>query len=198
LGRGATDGTQLGSGWSDSDAVTPDSNGIYSTDIGDEDLTPRERLLTVPYAIHAATADTALSDAVNDADADPTNELNTAFALNGASLELTDANGKLSVDLSGLSVARADRATTASHASTADTALNDAVDDADADAANELQTLSLNGANLTLSDGGGTISIADSDSNSSNELQNLTLTGNALGLSGSATSFDLADNFCTI
>ena len=29
-------GTQLGSAWSDSDLVTPDANGVFSTDIGDE------------------------------------------------------------------------------------------------------------------------------------------------------------------
>jgi hypothetical protein len=36
---------------------------------------------------------------------------------------------------------------------------NDAVEDADADPANELQTISVNGDQITLSDGGGTISI---------------------------------------
>jgi hypothetical protein len=39
---------------------------------------------------------------VNDADADPTNERNTTFALNGTSLDLTDSGGTLSADLSPL------------------------------------------------------------------------------------------------
>jgi len=68
---------------------------------------------------------------------------------------------------------------------------NDAVDDADNDSSNELQTLSDNGG-VTLSDGGGTVSCADitggaglcdgndavddADNDSSNELQTLTKT----------------------
>jgi hypothetical protein len=44
----------------------------------------------------------ALQDGVNDADADPTNELNTLLALNGMNLELTDAGGTLTADLSPL------------------------------------------------------------------------------------------------
>ncbi len=39
---------------------------------------------------------------VNDADADPTNERNTAFAVNGANLDITDSGGTLSVPLSSL------------------------------------------------------------------------------------------------
>ncbi len=39
---------------------------------------------------------------VNDADADPTNERNTAFAVNGANLDITDSGGTLSVPLSTL------------------------------------------------------------------------------------------------
>ncbi|MDM9632853.1 hypothetical protein, partial [Robiginitalea aurantiaca] len=47
------------------------------------------------------------------------------------------------------------------------------VDDADADPTNELQTLSQSGTDVTLSDGGGTISVADNDNDSSNEIQDL-------------------------
>jgi hypothetical protein len=39
-------------------------------------------------------------DDVDDADADPTNELNTTLVLNGTTLELNDAGGTLSADLS--------------------------------------------------------------------------------------------------
>ncbi len=39
---------------------------------------------------------------VNDADSDPQNELNTAFNLSGNTLNITDAGGTLSVDLSGI------------------------------------------------------------------------------------------------
>ncbi|MDM9632858.1 hypothetical protein QU605_15400, partial [Robiginitalea sp. M39] len=49
--------------------------------------------------------------------------------------------------------------------------LSSLVDDADADPTNELQTLSQSGTDVTLSDGGGTISVADNDNDSSNEIQ---------------------------
>ncbi len=75
-------GTQLGSGFSDADTVTPDAEGIYSTLIGDdpspaipsaifesntvwlnvnvngENLTPRKRVSSVAYAVQSANADT--------------------------------------------------------------------------------------------------------------------------------------------
>ncbi|MEQ9494777.1 MAG: hypothetical protein RJP96_14325, partial [Algiphilus sp.] len=40
-----------------------------------------------------------LSSLVNDADPDPDNELNTTFAFSGNNLQLTDAGGTLSADL---------------------------------------------------------------------------------------------------
>jgi hypothetical protein len=75
------------------------------------------QLMSVPYALHAKTAGSSLIDNVNDADADPTNEMNTSVVLNGTDLETTDGNGSIVTDLSSL------------------------VDDADADATNELQNL---------------------------------------------------------
>ena len=78
-----TGGVQLGSGFSDTDTVTPDASGIYSTLIGDdpgnlipasifagnsiwlnvrinlENLTPRGRIVSVGYALRSAHADTA-------------------------------------------------------------------------------------------------------------------------------------------
>ncbi len=92
------------------------------------------QLVSVPYAMHAETAgnvsfsDTSatnelqtlslsgldltisngntvtLQDNVDDADADPTNELNTAFSLVGSDVQITDAGGTKSADLSGLKV----------------------------------------------------------------------------------------------
>ena len=78
------------------------------------------------------TAD--LSSLVDDADADPTNELTTGVVLNGTDLEVTDAGGTITTDLSSL------------------------VDDADADPTNELTTgVVLNGTDLEVTDAGGTI-----------------------------------------
>lgn len=79
------DGNILGRGWSDSDLVSPNTEGLYSTDIGDHpgnlipsnvfamagvwldisvndnSLIPRTRMLNVPYAFHADQADTAIA-----------------------------------------------------------------------------------------------------------------------------------------
>jgi hypothetical protein len=63
----------------------------------------------------------------------------------------------------------------------------------------ELQTLSRSGTDVTLSDGGGTVSIADNDNSSSNELQNLGSTASGTNrtvtiTNGSNTTFSVADN----
>jgi parallel beta-helix repeat protein len=61
------------------------------------------------------------------------------------------------------------------------------IDDADADPANELQTISLNGSDLTLSNGGGTVSINDADPDSSNELNTgVVLNGRTLEITDAA------------
>ena len=71
---------------------------------------------------------------IDDADADPNNELNSSVSLNGTTLRVTDAGGTLGADLSSL------------------------VDDADADAANEFNSsVFLNGTILEVSDLGGTL-----------------------------------------
>ncbi|MDG1659099.1 MAG: hypothetical protein P8H56_10995 [Crocinitomicaceae bacterium] len=60
------------------------------------------QLMSVPYALHANTAESVLNDLVNDADPDPTNEMNTSIVLNGNDLEVTDGNGTIVTDLSSL------------------------------------------------------------------------------------------------
>jgi len=82
------------------------------------------QLMSVPYALYAENTAN-----IDDADADPANELNTSVTLNGTDLEVTDAGGTLTTGLSSL------------------------VDDADADPTNELQTLSIAGSDLTISNG---------------------------------------------
>ena len=80
-------------------------------------------------------ADIADGDQVDDADADPTNERNTAANLTGTDLNITDSGGTLTVGLASL------------------------VDDADADPNNELNTsVALVGTSLQVTDAGGTIS----------------------------------------
>ena len=53
----------------------------------------------------------------------------------------------------------------------ADIADGDQVDDADADPANEMQTLTQTGPDVTLSNGGGTISVNDADADATNEIE---------------------------
>ncbi len=90
-------------------------------------------LLSVPFALHAANAGNS-----EDADADPTNELQDWTTLPGIPADIADG---------------------------------DQVDDADADPANEIQTLIQSGVNVTLSQGGGTISVNDADADATNELE---------------------------
>jgi len=64
----------------------------------------------------------------------------------------------------------------------------------DGDPANELQTLSKSGLNVTLSQGGGTVSVADNDNNPSNELQNITRSGLNVTLSQGGGTISVADD----
>ena len=107
------------------------------------------QLLSVPYAF------VAQKSIEGDADADPTNELNTEAWLNGTNLNITDSGGTVSVDLASLdesaevavaqasadvAQASADQATTAAAAAqvTIDTHV---LTDGDIDSNNEIQNL---------------------------------------------------------
>lgn len=79
------------------------------------------QLLSVPYALHAQTVE---NDQVDDADADPANELQ-GLSKSGNAITLSQGGGTVT----------------------------DEVDDADADPGNELQTLSLSGQTLSISNG---------------------------------------------
>ncbi len=67
-----------------------------------------QQILPVPYAVNASMLEGytyhTLTNSVNinDADADPANELNTSVALNVTTLQVTDAGGTLTADLSSL------------------------------------------------------------------------------------------------
>ncbi len=141
----------------------------------------------------------SFTDEVNDADADPTNELQT-LGFNAASNVLSLSDGG-SVDLSSL-----DNDSGGGGTGTDDQILSlsgtvlsiedgnsvnldviqDGVDDADADATNEIQSLALNGTNLQISNSNAvdlTVlqdGVIDADADASNELQNLTLNGTTL------------------
>jgi hypothetical protein len=158
----------------------------------------------------------ALQDGVDDADNDPANEYNTNAVLNGNSLEITDGGGTQSVDLSALTGASSDNQNLTGatltgtslqidietgNSATVDLAsLQDGVDDADNDPANEFITNAiLNGNSLEITDGGGTQSVDLSAlTGASSDNQNLTgatLTGTSLQIdieTGNSATVDLA------
>ncbi len=110
------------------------------------------QLVSVPYALHATTAGTALVDNVDDADNDPNNESNTGLTLNGTSIEITDAAGTLSQDLDGTFATDSEVA-----------AAGFLTTELDGDPTNELQTLSIAGSDISIS-GGNTVTVpSDND-----------------------------------
>lgn len=84
------------------------------------------------------------------------NELNTSFSVSGSNLALTDAGGTINVPVSSIAPVQAVAAGSGISISGTTTRT---VTAADVSATNELQTLSLSGSDLTLSDGGGTVTI---------------------------------------
>lgn len=77
----------------------------------------------------------------------------------------------------------------------------DNFDDADADVTNELQTLSISGHDITLSDGGGTVTVPDNvndaDAVIGNEFQSLSISGHTVSLSDGGGSVTVPDNNTT-
>jgi len=86
-----------------------DGAGVALSSLGTDDqgltgatLTGTTLQIDIEDGVSTTVDLVGLQDGVVDADADPTNELNTGVALNGTSLEVTDAGGILSTDLSSL------------------------------------------------------------------------------------------------
>jgi hypothetical protein len=134
--------------------------------------------MSVPYAYYSDSTGN-----VDDADADPSNELNQAIGLTGTILSLTDAGGVLTQDLSSI---------------------QDGYIDADADTTNELnQALGLTGTMLSLTDAGGVLTqdlssiqdgYIDDDADTTNELnRGFNLVGTILSVTdaGGTLSQDL-------
>ena len=61
-------------------------------------ITGGSELVSVPYALHANTAESVVNDQVDDADSDPTNEIQD-ISLSGSSLSISSGS---TVDLSGI------------------------------------------------------------------------------------------------
>ncbi|UKN00765.1 hypothetical protein K6119_13595 [Paracrocinitomix mangrovi] len=137
-----------------------------------------------------------LQDGVDDADADPMNEYNLSMALVGTNLMITDLGGTLTADLSSIAGGGGGTQTlsftspnlTLSGGNTVD--LSALQDDADADPTNEIQTISQAGNVLTLSNGGGSVTVAPSlDDDPTNELQDLSLSNDTLYISDGTESY---------
>lgn len=80
----------------------------YQKSASDGDTDDQNELQDISLVGHELTiskgSTVTLPDEVDDADADPTNELNTSVTLNGTYLDVTDAGGTKSTDLSLLTV----------------------------------------------------------------------------------------------
>ena len=131
-------------------------------------LSAVQQLMSVPYAFlaeNAMIAQTALD--VDDADADPSNELQS-LSVSGDSLTLSNGN----------------------------TVQLPAIDDADSDPNNEIQVLSISNDTLYLSSGGFAVlpldQVNDADADPLNEIQTLTKSGSTINLTngGSVIVFD--------
>ena len=167
------------------------------------------QLMSVPFAHYSKISESSINDQVDDADSDTTNELISGATLNGTSLEITDAGGTKSVDLSSLDNSGTDDQNlngslngtnlqidieNGSSATVDLSALQDGVNDADSDPTNELQDWSnLPGIPAGMSDGIDNVDDADNDPN--NELINsAALNGSSLEITdaGGTKSVDLS------
>lgn len=150
-------------------------------------------LLSVPYALHAETVKNP-----DDADADPVNEIQD-LTISGNNISITGNSAPTSIDLSQYLDDTDDQVLTfdsVSHKLTLQDGgtvdLSDLVD-SDPDPTNEWQKISRNGLDVTLSLGGGTVSIADDDNDPVNELQTISRVGDTITLSEGGGSVIITD-----
>ena len=108
------------------------------------------QLMSVPYALHANTAENVTNDMVDDADADPNNEIQDLQLL-GNILTITNNGTATSIDLSGyLDNTDTQLDETAVDAFVSNNGYITSPDDADADPNNEIQTINRTGTTVTL------------------------------------------------
>ena len=141
----------------------------------------------------------------SEVDGSTTNELITGAVLNGNNLEITDAGGVTTVDLSVLNNSGTDDqnltgATLTGNSLTIDIEngasvtvdLTNLVNDADFDPTNEIQDLSLVGNTLRITNNAGATNIDLSGYLDNTDNQDLTLTGDVLALTNDGTTVSLA------
>ncbi len=154
---------------------------------------------TLTITDNGGSLNVVIPDNVNDADADPANEIQI-ISKNGNTITLSNSGG--SFDLSSY-LDNTDNQTLTFNAGSLSisggntVSIPDNVNDADADPANELQTISKNGNTVSLSNGGGSFvdAVDDADNVIGNEYNtSLSLNGNTLNLTdnGGTLSVNLA------
>lgn len=181
--------------------VMSNSGGMVSVE--DDDADPLNEIQTLSISDNQVSLSNGGGSIVLPVNSDnsPTNELNTSVVLNGTDLEVADAGGIISTDLSSLAV-ESDPVFVASDASTiaaSDIANWNAVhsaydsnggfDDADADPANELQEISTDATpgNITITDGATlSLNVDDADADAANEIQDLEVIGDTLVITGNS------------
>ena len=151
------------------------------------------QLMSVPYALHSKTAENVTNDLVDDADADPTNELQDWSNLPGIPAGLADGTD----DVDDADADPTNELQDWSSLPGIPSGLSDGtddVDDADSDPTNELQDWSnLPGIPAELADG--TDDVDDADADPTNELQDWSsLPGIPSGLSDGTDDVDDADS----
>ena len=182
---------------------------------------PYDNSISTLSAVNVQEAIDELNSAIGNSDAtdldrDDTNELNTAIALNGTSIEVTDAGSTLSQDLDGTD-AGSTLFSDGTFATDAELAASDTAD-LDKDDTNELNTaIALNGTSIEVTDAGSTLSqdldgtfatdaelaasdTADLDKDDTNELNTaIALNGTSIEVTdaGSTLSQDLDGTFAT-
>ncbi|MEM7374738.1 MAG: tail fiber domain-containing protein [Bacteroidota bacterium] len=155
------------------------------------------------------------TDQINDADADPANELQN-LSLSGSTLSLSNGGGSVNlpagtayqggtgISINGSTINNTAPDQTVSLSGSGATTISgtypnftisstDQINDADADPNNEFQALSKSGNTITLSNGGGSFTdeVDDADANPNNEIQSLSLSGSTLSLSNGGGSVNL-------
>ncbi len=180
IGQGQSSGSLADVDWSTGNKwlqieLDPDDNGNYN-------LVGSQQLMSVPYALYARNAGNGL---------DP-----------GFGIDIS--NGKINNILPDQVITLTGTGATTVSGTYPNFTVNstDAVDDADANPTNELQTISKTGSTVTLSNGGGsfTDAVDDADNDPTNEIQDLTSTATGTNRTinisggGTGTTIDVADN----
>ena len=184
-------------------------------------ITGTTQLMSVPYALHAKTAENVINDQIDDADNDPTNEIQD-LQLAGNILTITNNGTATDIDLS----AYLDNTDTQLTEAEVDAMANDngyltSFTEVDGSILNEIQDLQLAGNILTITNNGTATDIDlsayldntdtqlsdgditalgyiknanDADFDPTNEIQDLQLAGNILTITnnGTATAIDLS------